>query len=200
VKLIPTVFTKKKRNMKNLKIALLTVLIGAPILLSAQRIFSRNANVSFDATSNASLEEVEAKTNTGNIVIDAASGAVEAAVLMKSFQFKKALMGEHFNENYVESSKYPKAAFKGKLTDANSVNFTKDGTYKTTVSGNLTMHGVTKPVSAPATITVKGGKITAQTDFTLALTDYNISIPSLVADKVAKVVKVSFGGALEAIK
>lgn len=200
MKLIPTVFTKKKRNMKNLKIALLTVLIGAPILLSAQRIFSRNANVSFDATSNASLEEVEAKTNTGNIVIDAASGAVEAAVLMKSFQFKKALMGEHFNENYVESSKYPKAAFKGKLTDANSVNFTKDGTYKTTVSGNLTMHGVTKPVSAPATITVKGGKITAQTDFTLALTDYNISIPSLVADKVAKVVKVSFGGALEAIK
>lgn len=186
--------------MKNLKIALLALLIGAPILLSAQRIFSRNANVSFDATSNASLEEVEAKTNTGTIVIDATSGAVEAAVLMKSFQFKKALMGEHFNENYAESTKYPKAVFKGKLKDAASVNFTKDGTYKTTVSGNLTMHGVTKPVSAPATITVKGGKVAAQTDFTLALADYNISIPSLVADKVAKVVKVSFGGALEAMK
>ncbi len=186
--------------MKNLKIALLAVLIGAPILLSAQRIFSRNANVSFDATSNASLEEVEAKTNTGNIVIDPASGAVEAAVLMKSFQFKKALMGEHFNENYAESSKYPKAVFKGKLKDAASVNFAKDGTYKTTVSGELTMHGVTKPVSAPATFTVKGGKVSAQTDFTLALADYNIAIPSLVADKVAKVVKVSFGGALESMK
>jgi polyisoprenoid-binding protein YceI len=186
--------------MKNLKLAVLAVMIGAPILVSAQRIFSRNANVSFDATSNKSLEEVDAKTNTGTIVIDAGTGAVEAAVLMKSFQFKKALMQEHFNENYVESSKYPKATFKGKITDASKVSFATDGTYKVLVAGNLTMHGVTKQVSAPATITVKGGKVSAQTDFTVALADYGISIPSLVADKVAKSAKVSFGGALEAMK
>lgn len=186
--------------MKNLKLAVLTILIGAPILMSAQRIFSRSANVSFDATSNASLEEVKAKTNTGTIVIDAGTGAVEAAVLMKSFQFEKALMQEHFNENYVESSKYPKATFKGKITDASTVNFGKDGTYKTSVSGNLTMHGITKPVTAPATITVKSGKVMGQTDFSVALTDYGIAIPSLVADKVAKNIKVSFGGALETMK
>ncbi len=186
--------------MKSLKMAILAALIGAPILLSAQRIFTRNANVSFDATSNASLEEVDAKSNTGTIVIDAATGAVEAAVLMKSFQFEKALMQEHFNENYAESSKYPKAVFKGKMTDASAVNFTKDGTYKTAVTGNLTMHGQTKTVNAPATITVKGGKVSAQTDFTVALVDYDIAIPSLVADKVAKIVKVSFGGALDAMK
>ncbi|MCF8247197.1 MAG: YceI family protein [Saprospiraceae bacterium] len=186
--------------MKNLKIAILAALIGAPILLSAQRIFSRNANVSFDATSNASLEEVEAKTSTGTIVIDAATGEVVAQVLMKSFQFRKALMQEHFNENYAESTKYPKAVFKGKFLDAAAVNFTKDGTYKTTVAGNLTMHGQTKAISAPATITVKGGKVSAQTDFTVALADFDIAIPSLVADKVAKVAKVSFGGSLEAMK
>lgn len=180
--------------------AFLAILFGAPVLLSAQRIFTRNANVSFDATSNASLEEVDAKTNTGTIVIDAATGAVEAAVLMKSFQFEKALMQEHFNENYAESSKYPKAVFKGKFSDASAVNFTKDGTYKATVVGNLTIHGQTKAVSAPATISVKGGKVSTQTDFTVALADYNIAIPSLVADKVAKLAKVSFGGALEAMK
>lgn len=186
--------------MKNLKLAILSILIGAPILLSAQRIFTRNANVSFDATSNASLEEVDAKTSTGTIVIDAATGNVEAAVLMKSFQFKKALMQEHFNENYVESTKYPKATFKGKIADASTVSFTKDGTYKTTVMGSLTMHGITKAINAPATITVKGGKVTAQTDFSVTLADYSISVPSLVADKVAKVAKVSFGGSLENIK
>lgn len=186
--------------MKNLKLAILAVMVGAPILLSAQRIFTKSANVAFDATSNKSLEEVEAKTNTGTIVIDAATGAVEAAVLMKSFQFEKALMQEHFNENYVESTKFPKATFKGKITDTSKVNFTKDGTYNVSVSGNLTMHGVTKPVTAPATITVKGGKVNAQTDFTVTLADYGISIPSLVADKVAKVVKVAFSGALETMK
>ena len=186
--------------MKNLKLALLALIFAAPMLLSAQRMFTRGANVSFDATSNASLEEVEAKTNTGTIVIDAATGAVEAAVLMKSLQFEKALMQEHFNENYVESSKYPKAMFKGKITDKSMVNFTTDGTYKTTISGDLTVHGMTKPIRAPATITVKGSKVTAQTDFTVALADYGISIPSLVADKVAKAAKVSFGGTLEMIK
>ncbi len=186
--------------MKNLKLALLTLLIGAPILLSAQRIFTKSAKVSFDATSNKSLEEVEAHTSTGTIVIDAATGAIEAAVLMKSFQFKKALMGEHFNENYVESTKYPKATFKGKIVDTSKVNFKQDGTYNINVSGDMTMHGVTKPVTAPATITVKGGKVNAQTNFSVTLADYKIAIPSLVADKVAKVAKVTFGGNLDAMK
>ncbi len=186
--------------MKNLKLAMLTLLIGAPILLSAQRIFSKSANVSFDATSNKSLEEIDAKTSTGTIVIDAGTGAVEAAVLMKSFQFEKALMGEHFNENYVESTKYPKATFKGKIVDTSKVNFKQDGTYNINVAGDMTMHGVTKSLTAPATITVKGGKVNAQANFSLALADYKIAIPSLVADKVAKVAKVSFGGNLEAMK
>lgn len=186
--------------MKNVKLAFLTLFLSAPILLSAQRIFTKAANVSFDATSNKSLEEIDAKTSTGTVVIDAATGAVEAAVLMKSFQFEKALMQEHFNENYVESSTYPKAIFKGKISDTSKVNFKQDGTYNVSVAGNMTLHGVTKPLTAPATITIKGGKISAQTNFTLTLADYNIAIPSLVADKVAKTAKVSFGGALETIK
>ncbi|MBI5913949.1 MAG: YceI family protein [Bacteroidetes bacterium] len=182
------------------KLAAFALLMSLPLASQAQRLFTRNANVSFDATSNASLEEVDAKTNTGTLVIDAATGNVEAAVLMKSFQFKKALMQEHFNENYVESTKFPKATFKGSIADLSKVSFTKDGTYKTNVTGSLTIHGVAKPVTAPATITVKDGKVTGQTDFIAVLKDYEISIPSLVADKVAKQAKVSFGGALEVMK
>lgn len=187
--------------MKNLKLALtLAALVAAPMFLQAQRLFSRNANVSFDATSNKSLEEIDAKTNTGTIVIDVGTSAIEAAVLLKSLQFEKALMQEHFNENYVESSKYPKATFRGKIADPSKVNFSKDGTYNVNISGNMTLHGVTKPVNAPATITVKGGKVSAQSNFDLTIADYNIDIPSVVSDKVAKVAKVSFGGALEVLK
>lgn len=186
--------------MKNLKLALLAMFFAAPILLSAQKMFSRSANVNFDATNKSSVEDIKAKTSTGTIVVDAATGNVEAAVLMKSFQFEKALMGEHFNENYVESSKYPKAVFKGKLADPSAVKFTKDGTYKINVAGNLTMHGKTKAVTAPTVFTVKDGKVSAQTDFTVALEDFDIAVPSLVADKVAKDVKITFNGALDAMK
>ncbi len=178
----------------------MALFFAAPFLLSAQKYFTRNANVNFDATNNSSPEEIKAKTSTGTIVLEASTGAVEAAVLMKSFQFEKALMGEHFNENYVESSKYPKAVFKGKLADASAVKFDRDGTYKINAVGTLTMHGNSKQVTVPTIFTVKDGKITAQTDFTVALADFNIDIPSIVADKVAKNVKITFVGALEALK
>ena len=186
--------------IKNLKMLALGLLLSLPVLLPAQRLFTRNANVAFDATSKSSPERVEAKTNTGTLVIDVPTGKVEAAVLMKSFQFEKALMQEHFNENYVESSKFPKATFKGKIDDAAKVNFTKDGTYKVSLTGDLTMHGITKPVKAPVTFTVKSGKVTGQTDFTVVLKDYGISVPTVVSDKLASEAKVSFGGDLAAMK
>ncbi len=181
------------------KITTFSLLLALPFFVQAQRLFTRSANVSFDATTNSSLEVVDAKTNTGTLVVDVPTGKVEAAVLMKSFLFEKALMQEHFNENYVESTKYPKAVFKGSLDDASKVDFKKDGTYKANVSGDLTMHGVTKKVTAPVSFTVKGGKASAQSDFKVLLKDFNISIPSMVSDKVAKEVKVSFGGALETL-
>ena len=187
-----------KNHFKVFLSALLLICITD--LVQAQRLFTRSANVSFDATTNSSLEVVDAKTNTGTLVIDVPTGQVAAAVLMKSLLFEKALMQEHFNENYIESSKYPKGVFKGKLDDATKVDFTKDGSYKANVSGDLTMHGVTKKVSAPVTFTVKGGKVAAHTDFSVVLKDFNIDIPSVVSDKVAKEAKISFGGDLEELK
>ena len=171
-----------------------------PSFLAAQRYFSRNANVHFDATSKNSPEQVEAKTASGTVVIDLPTSRVEASVLVKSFQFEKALMQEHFNENYMESTKFPKAVFKGKLDNAAAVQFEKDGSYTAQLSGDLTIHGITKAVKVPASIVVKGGKISTATNFEVSLKDYGIEIPSLVADKLGTTAKVSFSGDLESMK
>lgn len=166
-------------------IAACFALFSAPSL-QAQKYFSRSAKVAFDATTKTSPEKINAVSNSGTLVLDKATGAIQTAVLLKGFLFEKSLMQEHFNENYVESSKYPKAEFKGTIENANAVDFSKDGTYKTNVTGTMTLHGATKNITAPAVFTVKGGKISAKANFTLPFADYNIDIPSLVADKVAK--------------
>ena len=119
-------------------------------------------------------------------VLDPSGGQVEFAVLMKAFMFEKALMEEHFNENYVESGKFPKASFKGTIKNRSEINFTKDGTYEAKISGKLTIHGVTKDVDATGTIVVKGTAVSAKSEFKILMSNYNIDIPSLVQDKVAK--------------
>jgi len=182
------------------KLSAFLLLAMLPFGLSAQRWFTRDANVYFDATSASSPERIDATTKSGTFVVDQASGKLETSILVKGFQFDKALMQEHFNENYMESSKFPKATFKGKIDDLTKVKFDQDGKYSTTVSGDLTMHGVTKSVSTPATFTVKGGKISVSANFKTILSDYGISIPSLVADKLAKEAKITISGSLEKMK
>jgi len=116
------------------------------------------------------------------------------------FAFELALMEEHFNEHYVESSKYPKAEFKGEIKEIGKVDFTKDGTYTVKVKGKLTMHGESNDVEAEAKIVIQGGKIKATADFNVKLADYKVSIPGLVADKVAKVAKIGVTCSLELLK
>ncbi len=157
----------------------------------AQKLFTRDGKVYFNATSEGSPEKIEAAHTAGTFVLDQASGKLEMAVLIKGFYFERALMQEHFNENYMESSKFPKASFKGQLDKLTDVNFTKDGTYKTTVSGEMTIHGVTQKTSTPVTITVQGGAVKAEANFYVVLKDYQVDIPSVVADKVAKQATIS---------
>ncbi len=152
----------------------------------AQKLFTRSGKVYFNASAPSSPEVIEASHNSGTFVLDQATGNLEMAVLIKGFSFERALMQEHFNENYMESSKFPKATFKGKLDKVSDVNFTKDGSYTTNISGDMTIHGVTQKVSTPVIITVKGGAVSAATKFSLTLKDYGIDVPSLVADKVGK--------------
>jgi polyisoprenoid-binding protein YceI len=159
-------FNQHVINMqRNPSLLLMLTFLALPALLSAQRLFTRDAKVYFDATSRNSPERVDATNKSGTLVIDVATNKVQAAVLMTNFVFEKALMQEHFNENYVESSKYPKATFKGKITDPSNVNFSKDGSYTVSISGEMSMHGVKKTITTPATINIKGGTVTAITTF-----------------------------------
>jgi polyisoprenoid-binding protein YceI len=175
------------------------ILSLAVTAVSAQtKYFTKSGSISF--FSKTSLENIEAKNSRAVCVIDAATGQIEIAVLMKAFEFPKALMQEHFNENYVESDKYPKSTFKGTIKNITSVNFTKDGTYPVSIFGTLTMHGVTKDLTTIGTIVVKDGKITGTTEFVIALADYNIEIPSVVADKIQKTIKISGSFVLEPMK
>jgi polyisoprenoid-binding protein YceI len=168
--------------------------------ISAQKYYTKTGKIFFDATSPSSPEKIEATNRTATCVVDVTSGAIQFAMLMKGFEFERALMQEHFNENYIESHKFPKAEFKGKIKDNHEIDYTKDGTYKAKVKGDLTIHGETKEVEAEGKFIVKGGKITAEADFSVKLSDFKISIPGLVADKIAKTAKITVSCVLELLK
>lgn len=154
------------------------------------RYIDRGGDASF--FSSAPLEDIKAETNQAVSVIDVSTGELVASVLMKSFKFRKALMQEHFNENYVESDKYPKATFKGKVTNLHELDLTKDGKYTLDVSGELTLHGVTRPLNVKAEATVENGNFAAASAvFPLQVADFEIEIPRLVRDNIAKEVKVT---------
>ncbi len=157
--------------------------------LYSQKYFTRDGKISF--LSEAPLETIEAKNSKATSVLDIESGNIEFAVLIKAFQFKKALMQEHFNENYMESSKFPKATFKGKIDNISEVDFSKDGSYEATVTGKMTIHGVTFPLSTTGTINVTGGEISAESQFVALVADYDIKIPGVVRDNIAKEVEIT---------
>ena len=134
--------------------------------------------------SKTALEDIKAENNQVYAVIDAGKQNLAFQLLLKGFVFPKELMQEHFNENYVESDKYPKATFSGAYTG--NVQLNKDGVYNVTVKGNLSLHNATKAVEVPATIEVKSGHLLGQAEFKLKPEDFNISIPSVVRDKIDK--------------
>jgi polyisoprenoid-binding protein YceI len=188
--------TAKKRNNAHLKILITLLFVAATTFSMAQsKYFTRNATISF--FSSAPTEDIKAENFNATGVLDAESGAVEFSALMKSFNFKKALMQEHFNENYVESSVYPKAVFKGKIEDMSGVNLKKDGEYPVTVSGDMTMHGVTQQVTTDGFLTVKDGKVGVSTEFIMKPADYDIEIPSVVRENIAKEIEVSVDAKLK---
>lgn len=155
-----------------------------------EKYFTKTGKISFDATVNSSLDNVYAVNKTVACVLDVKTGEIQFVVLMRGFEFAKALMMEHFNENYVESNKYPKANFKGTIANIASINLKVNATHTVKVVGKLTLHGETKDVETTGTITIKDGKINCAANFNIVASDYKISIPTVVADKVAKLVKI----------
>jgi polyisoprenoid-binding protein YceI len=112
-----------------------------------------------------------------------AAGELRFSLLFKGFHFKYAEMQTHFNEEYVESEKYPRAIFTGTIQNIKSIDLTKDGKYTATIVGTLTMHGVTKPVQTAATLNISKGKIAATATISISMSDFNIDA-SAVTDKV----------------
>lgn len=156
---------------------------------------TRNARVQFDATTSSSPEKIEGVNKMGLSVFVAQTGQYEFSISMMAFEFEKALMKDHFNENYVETSKFPKAIFKGFIQDVAKINFAKDGKYPVKVKGSMTLHGETREVTADGILAISGGKITATSTFKLLLSDYKVEIPKLVEDKVAKEATITVAAA-----
>ncbi len=156
--------------------------------INAQKIYStKTGRISF--FSSAPLEDIEAKTSEVESKF-ASNGQIVFTMLMKGFEFENQEMGDHFNEDYIESTKYPKADFKGKIININEINLTKDGTYPTKVKGNLTIHGVTKEIATNGTIEVRGSKVIAKSKFEIFLKDFNIG-SSLIGKKIANIITIN---------
>ena len=181
-------------RVKKMSIGLWTVLFA--VSLTAQdKFYTKSGNIQF--VSKGAIETIQANHKSVTCVLDSKTGDLQFAVLMKGFEFRKALMQQHFNENYVESDKFPKAEFRGQVTNNSEVNYTKDGTYNAHVKGKLTMHGQTRDVETDGKIMVKSGKLQANSSFTIQMSDYNISIPSLVKENMSNTVTITVNCSLE---
>ncbi|MEO0572340.1 MAG: YceI family protein [Bacteroidota bacterium] len=163
-------------------------LFGA-LHLTGQKLVDRNGQVGFEA-SEALFEPVEAKNESVTAVLDATSNEIASLALMKGFRFKNSLMEEHFNENYMESEKYPKATFKGKLLDFDITKLTNTP-QQVRVDGKLELHGKEKAVNTFLNVAKVGDAVAISGSFTVTPDDFDISIPSLVKNKIAKEVIVS---------
>jgi polyisoprenoid-binding protein YceI len=176
--------------MKTLSFFLLGwLLLAGPLGSHAQgRYLTKTGHIDF--FSGSPIEDIEANNNKVAAVLDLATGQLAFSVPIREFQFKRTLMQEHFNENYLESEKYPKATFTGHFSGADAAALGGPGAHPVQVEGDLTMHGVTRHISVPGTLELKTGQLLANATFNVAPADYNIEIPMLVRDRIAKSVRV----------
>lgn len=161
----------------------------------AQRYMTKSGNIKFYSDSR--MEKIEAYSHVVSSIVDMTTGDFVFKVPMKSFAFEKALMQEHFNENYVESEKYPNATFLGKVVNIREINLGKDGLYYANVTGKLTIHGITKEISEKGSFEVKEGKLIGKSRFNVLLEDFNISIPGAVILNISKSIEITVDVTLE---
>lgn len=184
--------------MKTIKIALSISLLLFTTLSFGQRYITKSGHIRF--FSEAPLETIEAHNKQVNAALDTKTGALVFKVLMKSFIFEKALMQEHFNENYVESNKFPNATFKGKVTNVDAIEFSMPGTYDAEIIGELTIHGIAKQITSKGSFEVKSEMIHGKSKFNFLIADYDISIPGAVAGKIADEIEITVDVKLKELK
>jgi hypothetical protein len=175
-----------KKIMKSLQIILFSFLF-ITTAHSQEKFITKQGSISI--FSDSSLEVIHAYNEQVLSIIDGNTGEIAILMLMKSFSFEKALMQEHFNENYVESDKFPKATFKGKI-----LNFKNEDNLNQTVmiEGVLTIHGVTKKVKTNAELLITKKGLSLNGNFEVEVLDYGIKIPSLMVNNIGKTIKITF--------
>lgn len=161
-------------------------LLSTASFTQGQKFISEKSTVTF--FSKATIEDIAAHNEKAMALFDPASGDVAFSVPIIEFQFEKSLMKEHFNEKYMETEKYPKGSFQGKITGYASGT---TGPQQARATGKLTIHGVTKDIDVPGTIEWKGDRILLAAKFPVKLEDYKIKIPQLLFQNIAESVEVS---------
>jgi polyisoprenoid-binding protein YceI len=165
----------------------LLALLAVGFQSNAQLFIASNGEISF--FSKTPMTDIDAVNKSVTSIINTATNEVAVQMRITSFVFPNKLMQEHFNENYLESEKFPSATFKGKIKE--SVNLSVPGTYPISASGSATIHGVTRPIELKGTIVSTGSTLALTCQFEVHLVDYKIDIPKIVFAKIAEVIKVS---------
>ena len=174
--------------MRNLVLTIIFLSSIFSIINAQEKFITKSGEINFEA-SVPSFEEVKATHNSVSAIIKS-NGEFASLALVKGFRFKVALMEEHFNENYAESSKYPKATFKGKVMAFDITGLTTDSKEYVLI-GMVNMHGVDKKIETKAFIRKVGDNLFLDTKFVLKPKDFNIEIPSVVSSKIAEEIRVS---------
>ncbi len=171
-----------------MKAGLTTILfLMAHWIVPAQVATSHDVTISF--FSEAPIEDIKSVSKDGVSALDVSSGSIYFKVAIRTFEFEKSLMQEHFNENYLESSKYPYAEFNGTIKEP--IDLTREGTAQVTVQGDLNIHNVTRNYTVKGEIKVERGIITAHASFPVKVADHQIRIPRLLIKNIAEVVEVT---------
>ena len=163
------------------------ILIGSNTYAQLSKVYiSLDGTISF--FSETPVENIDAVSQTLSCVLKPSTNEINYLVKITSFKFKKPLMQEHFNEKYLESDKYPLASFKGKINE--EIDWSKDGVYPISATGNLKIHNVEKPYTEKGRLTIKDGKFTVEGSFNVKTADHDIEIPTLVMTNIAEVINV----------
>lgn len=175
------------------KLILLVAGLSLGTAMSAQIYMAKNCEISLFSAS--PLENIEATNKAAKPILNTATNDIQVKIAMTAFSFHSPLMQEHFNENYVESEKYPNCIFKGKINE--SIDWKKDGEHKVTVTGTISLHGVDKEQKLEGTVKIKGQEITINSAFKIHIADYKIEVPSLYVKNIAEDVDIKLNSVLE---
>jgi len=172
------------------------MLLIATITNAQDKFYTKTGKVSFNSTT--TMETIEAVNKSAVVLLDTKNGDIQFVVLLKGFEFRKALMQEHFNENYLESDKFPRGEFKGQIVNNADIDYPKDGVYTGKVKGKLTIHGVTNDIETDGKVTKEGNRLLIFSEFNVRLPDYKIKNEKL--QNISNNIKVTVNCALEPLK